>query len=218
MRCLAGDIRDAIVLDLGCGYGWFCRWAVEDGGVDSVLGTDISEKMLERAESWRSVSSEVGSKISYEQRDLENILLSEGAYNLVYSSLALHYLPRSAIQSLFKQVYLSLKPGGRFVFLVEHPVMTAPSVLGWKKSDKDEFYWPLNHYIDEGLRVTSWLGSDDVKRYHLTTETYLNLLFDADFVLDSSRESLGEIGAGATNEKAESGYRPLFLMIGAKRA
>ncbi|SFO23944.1 Methyltransferase domain-containing protein [Paenimyroides ummariense] len=36
------------VLDLGCGYGWHCRYAIENGAI-SVIGIDISEKMLEKA-------------------------------------------------------------------------------------------------------------------------------------------------------------------------
>jgi ubiquinone/menaquinone biosynthesis C-methylase UbiE len=36
------------VLDLGCGFGAFARWAREMGA-DSVLGVDRSENMLARA-------------------------------------------------------------------------------------------------------------------------------------------------------------------------
>lgn len=36
------------VLDLGCGYDWFCRWAAEAGAA-RVLGVDVSEKMLAQA-------------------------------------------------------------------------------------------------------------------------------------------------------------------------
>ena len=38
------------VVDLGCGFGWFCRWARERGAAH-VLGLDVSERMLERARS-----------------------------------------------------------------------------------------------------------------------------------------------------------------------
>lgn len=217
MRRLVGDVREAMVLDLGCGYGWFCRWAVEDGGARAVHGIDISEKMLERARSWPSKSNETSSRVSYEQKDLENVLLPQGRYDFVYSSLMLHYLPRSATKSLFAQVYLSLKPGGRFVFSVEHPVVTAPSDPDWKKTADDEFYWPLNQYIDEGLRITSWLGSDEVRKYHITTETYVNLLLEAGFALDSFKEHWEELAIGTKKDRTQ-GHRPYFLMIGARRA
>ncbi|MGH8430161.1 MAG: class I SAM-dependent methyltransferase, partial [Solimonas sp.] len=36
------------VIDLGCGFGWFCRLAREAGAAH-VLGLDVSENMLARA-------------------------------------------------------------------------------------------------------------------------------------------------------------------------
>ena len=41
-------------VDLGCGYGWFCRWA-RDRGAAEVTGYDLSSRMLARAgdDRWR---------------------------------------------------------------------------------------------------------------------------------------------------------------------
>lgn len=36
------------VLDLGCGYGWHCKFAAEQGAM-RVLGLDLSRKMIEAA-------------------------------------------------------------------------------------------------------------------------------------------------------------------------
>ena len=36
------------VVDLGCGYGWFCRWAQQQGA-QRIIGFDLSSRMLERA-------------------------------------------------------------------------------------------------------------------------------------------------------------------------
>ena len=36
------------VLDLGCGYGWHCKFAAEQGALQ-VLGLDLSQKMIEVA-------------------------------------------------------------------------------------------------------------------------------------------------------------------------
>ena len=41
----AAGMRGLRVVDLGCGFGWFCRWAREHGAA-SVLGLDVSENML----------------------------------------------------------------------------------------------------------------------------------------------------------------------------
>jgi 2-polyprenyl-3-methyl-5-hydroxy-6-metoxy-1,4-benzoquinol methylase len=48
LRALLPELRGLRVLDLGCGFGWFCRWAREHGAA-SVLGIDISDRMLARA-------------------------------------------------------------------------------------------------------------------------------------------------------------------------
>ena len=37
------DFQDKTVLDLGCGYGWHCKYVI-DNGARYVLGIDISKK------------------------------------------------------------------------------------------------------------------------------------------------------------------------------
>ena len=43
------DLTGKQVLDLGCGYGWHCKYAVECGA-SQVLGIDLSEKMIQEAQ------------------------------------------------------------------------------------------------------------------------------------------------------------------------
>ena len=73
------------VIDLGCGYGWFCRSARAQGAAE-VTGIDVSEKMLARARELTQDDS-----IRYERGDLEELVLAHQAYDLIYSSLTLHY-------------------------------------------------------------------------------------------------------------------------------
>lgn len=74
------------VVDLGCGYGWFCR-AARELGAESVLGIDLSIKML--AEARATTRDEA---IEYRQGDLDGLTLPSNSVDLAYSSLALHYL------------------------------------------------------------------------------------------------------------------------------
>ena len=48
LKKLLPDFEGKRVLDLGCGYGWHCKYAAEQGAA-SVLGVDLSHKMLEMA-------------------------------------------------------------------------------------------------------------------------------------------------------------------------
>jgi len=80
------DVAGLRVVDLGCGLGWFCRWAVAAGAA-SVLGIDLSENMLARA-----TAAATDPRITYQRQDLDDVDLAAGAYELAYSSLTLHYL------------------------------------------------------------------------------------------------------------------------------
>lgn len=43
LKKILPDFQDKAVLDLGCGYGWHCKYAI-DNGARYVLGIDISKK------------------------------------------------------------------------------------------------------------------------------------------------------------------------------
>ncbi|KAF2670791.1 methyltransferase type 11 [Microthyrium microscopicum] len=213
LRTLIGDVKDASILDIGCGLGWFCRWAVENGA-RSVEGVDISTKMLEKAKSL-TIDGADGT-IKYRQADLESIELEEGRYDLVYSSLALHYLPE--LPPLFKAVAESLKSDGRFIFSVEHPVMVAPRDPTFKKDENGNVFWPLNQYIDEGERITNWLGNEKVRKYHHTVESYVMGLIDAGFGIEGFRESWDGMERTSVKDMEDwGGHRPFFLIIAAQK-
>ena len=52
LKALLPELAGKRVLDLGCGFGWHCRYAAEHGAA-RVLGTDLSQRMLERARAHR---------------------------------------------------------------------------------------------------------------------------------------------------------------------
>lgn len=218
LQRLVGDVKGAHVLDLGCGYGWFCRWAKE-GGAKSVQGIDVSTKMLEKARSFASEQADADA-ITYECGDLENGNLPAVTFDIIYSSLTLHYLP--SVYALFANIFNALRSGGRLVFSIEHPVMTAPTGAtadGTYKRDADgNTFWPLNRYSDEGLRETEWLGTGGIRKYHRTVETYLTALIQSGFILTTIRESWdGMNRTPKPDEEDWGGHRPFFLIVAAKK-
>jgi SAM-dependent methyltransferase len=209
LRALLPDLRGRSVLDLGCGYGWFCRWARENGAA-RVLGIDVSEKMLARA-----AVTTADPAITYTRADMERLDLPAASFDLAYSSLAVHYITN--LDVLFAQVRGALVPGGSLVISAEHPMFTAPDAPGWIADAAGRRVWPVNRYLDEGPRSTDWLTKGVIKQ-HRTIGTYLNLLLRAGFALTHVEEW------GPTKEQiardpefADERQRPPFLLIAARR-
>ena len=127
---LLPDFRGKKVLDLGCGYGWHCRYAAEHGAL-SVLGTDLSEKMLGRARQINSCE-----RVEYRLTAMEDLEFDDSSFDVVLSSLAFHYV--RDFQPLVGKISRFLKPGGDFVFSVEHPVFTAYGTQDWYYGENKE--------------------------------------------------------------------------------
>lgn len=209
LRAMLPPMSDRKVVDLGCGFGWFCRWAREQGAAQ-VLGLDLSENMLARA---RAAATD--SAVAYAKADLERLDLPEGAFDLAYSSLAFHYV--EDIARLFRTIHRALIPGGRLVFSMEHPIFMAPRSPGWSLDAQGQKTWPVDSYFQEGPRVTDWLAKGVVKR-HRTIGTTLNSLIRAGFAIAHIEEFCPTADQiAAKPELAEERERPMFLMVAARR-
>jgi SAM-dependent methyltransferase len=197
------------VVDLGCGFGWFCRWAREQKAAQ-VLGLDMSEKMLARA---RATTSDAA--ITYERADMERLDLPDTRFDLAYSSLALHYIEDAA--RLFAVIHRALVPGGHFVFSTEHPIYTAPTKPGWSIDAEGRKTWPIDRYLVEGPRTTDWLAKGVVK-HHRTIGTTLNLLIQSGFTIGHVEEFCPTAEQiAARPELEEERERPMFLLVAARR-
>jgi SAM-dependent methyltransferase len=209
LRAMLPDLAGASIVDLGCGFGWFCRWARAHGARD-ILGLDLSEKMLARA---RVASPDAA--ITYERADLDALSLPEARFDLAYSSLALHYV--SDVGRLFATVYQALVPGGSFVFSTEHPIYMAPSNPGWSVDTAGKKTWPIDRYLVEGPRTIDWFTKGVVK-HHRTLGTTLNTLIEAGFILGHVEEFRPtDEQIAARPELAEELERPMFLLVKARR-
>ena len=206
------------ILDVGCGLGWFCRWAA-DNGATSVCGVDLSQNMLERAKSLAMNGKyEV---IKYVRTDLEafnpeGLGLGKEPYDLIFSSLTLHYLTN--LPDVVAKIQAMLKPGGDFVFSVEHPIRTAPINPGVQLDESTgKKYWPLSNYQVEGERVTNWLA-DGVRKQHRTIGTYVAILLGAGFALTGLDEWYPtEEQLAAQPVWADASVRPEFMLVRATK-
>jgi SAM-dependent methyltransferase len=209
LRALVPPLQGLRVIDLGCGFGWFCRWARVQSAA-TVLGVDVSERMLAKA---RAMTPDAD--ISYVRADLESLVLPHRAFDFAYSSLAFHYIGN--LRGLLETVHRALLPGSGLVFSIEHPIFTAPRHPAWIADDQGRKAWPVDGYQREGPRTTDWLAKGVVKQ-HRTLGTLLNLLLAAGFAIDHVEEwAPTEAQVAAQPALAEERERPMMLLVRARR-
>ncbi len=210
-RALLPDLAHKRLLDLGCGFGWHCRYARRQNA-QSVVGVDISEKMLARA---RETTHDSG--IEYCRSAMEDIAFPADTFDVALSSLALHYTDR--LDRVCQRVHQCLADGGAFVISVEHPMFTALAAQEWCcGSNGERLHWPIDDYQEEGLRHTQWLAEDVIK-YHRTVATYVNTLIASGFRIMHLSEPVPspEMLLEQPSMKDEC-RRPMFLLIAAVKS
>lgn len=209
-RALLPNLQEKRLLDLGCGFGWHCRY-VRQQGARSVIGIDLSEKMLAHAKELTN-----DPKIEYRQLAIEDMEFSANEFDVVISSLAFHYVERFDL--ICQKVHRCLIPGGFFIFSVEHPVFTAVAAQEWHyDSDGERLHWPVDNYQQEGLRYTQWMDGDVIK-YHRTMETYVNTAIDCGFQISKLIEPrLSSDMLSKHPSWIDENRRPMFLLIAAIR-
>ena len=196
------ELNGKSVLDLGCGYGWHCKYAAEHGAT-SVLGIDQSTRMIEEA-----TRRNTGKCIEYQVCDLLNFSYPEGAYDLVVSNLVLHYV--ESLEEIYHLVHRTLKPGGIFLFNIEHPTFTA----GLHQQFTADGAWPVTDYYYPGERTTVFLGNE-VKKYHHTLTQILNGLLKTGFVIEVVEEAMPP--EQWRDQMPEEMKRPMMLLVKAKK-
>ena len=207
---LLPDFAGRDVLDLGCGYGWHCAYAAEHGA-KSVLGVDISEKMLKAAR-----EKHTAPVIEYRHAAMEDVDFADGSFDVVLSSLAFHYV--ADFEALARNIARWLRTGGDFVFSCEHPVFTAEGSQDWYRDAQGNIlHFPVDNYYIEGERQAVFLG-ERVTKYHRTLTTYVNALLSSGFALTGFAEpqppqEMIDIIPGMADELR----RPMMLILAAKK-
>jgi SAM-dependent methyltransferase len=209
---LLPDVSGRRVLDLGCGVGQLAFYLAEAGAAD-VLALDVSERMLELARAERAHP-----RVEYRLQSIEDAEFPAGRFDLVVSSLAVHYV--QDYRGLVRQIAGWLAPDGVLVYSTEHPIYTArlPGE-GWVLDDAGRrIGWSIDHYADEGARQERWFV-EGVRKYHRTLGTLLNGLLDAGLTIERVLEPVpGEERLRRHPEDVDERRRPLFLLVRARRA
>jgi SAM-dependent methyltransferase len=202
---LAGNLSNLDIVDLGCGDAAFGQAALL-AGARSYIGIDISQAMVDIAHQTLATTS---GKVYCQS--IEAWRSHDEQADLVSSRLALNYVEK--LQPVFQEMYKVLRPSGRAIISIEHPVITSnfASLAGLRTT------WLVDNYFKLGARVHTWLGHE-VTKYHHTLEEYFDLFTATGFEIERVRESRPQRDNFLSEEEYTRRLRiPLFLFVAAQK-
>lgn len=170
------------VLDIGCGGGGFAAACLNQGAA-KVDGIDVSKNMVELAQ-----QTYTHPNLTFMQAAIEHVEFKSQSYDLITSSLALHYV--QDFDAAVAKISYALAPQGIFLFSINHPIASANlSDDDWLKDEQgNPQYLKVHRYHDEGKRQVNWLVGG-VTMYHRTLATIINTLINHGLHIDEIAES-----------------------------
>jgi ubiquinone/menaquinone biosynthesis C-methylase UbiE len=146
MLSLAGDVDGRRILDVGCGSGPLLESLRDKGAI--VAGFDLSAAMIELAR------RRLGDDVELTVADLSKPLpYDDAAFDDVMASLVLHYLEDWT--EPLAELHRVLKPGGRLILSVHHPIVYTALNPGANYFDIAEFSFDAEH-AGRTVVYTNW--------------------------------------------------------------
>ena len=106
--------RPRRILDLGCGTGTTTLMLKQAFPQAEVVGLDLSPYMLVMAD---DKAQKAGLKIKWLHSNAETTALPDGSFDLVTASLLFHETPPQVSQSILRESFRLLQPGGEMIIL-----------------------------------------------------------------------------------------------------
>lgn len=161
-----GNVKGKKILCLGCGAGEECAHLMSLGA-KKVIGVDISKSLINTAK-------ENFPELEFKVMDMEKLKLSKSSFDIVYSSLVMHYVKDWT--KVLSQVKSVLKPKGTFLFSTHNPVYWSAfkkknkneriQYLGFKRNKKTDKTEVFGDYLNIRKINDVWFNSFKVTYYH----------------------------------------------------
>ncbi|MGB9868266.1 MAG: class I SAM-dependent methyltransferase [Bacillota bacterium] len=206
-----------VVLDLGCGQGFFCR-AFHNAGA-KVIGVDLSSELIELA---RKVSPAV---IEYHVGPAENLpFLAPATVDKIAIVLAVQNI--EDLHGLFSECARVLKSWGKVFIVMNHPAFRIPGSSGWGWDQANNvIYRRIDKYMSESRAKIIMHPGLDPKSYtlsfHRPLQYYFKLLAKYGFAVTRLEEWIShkksQPGPRAEAENSARKEIPLFLFLEATK-
>ncbi len=205
-----GERSTGLLVDVGCGEGQVARLAAADGF--DVLGVDPARSQV-------VVARERGGGPRYEQGSATALPVGDGAADVVVACLVFEHI--SALDAALAEVARVLRPNGRFLFLLNHPLLQTPG-SGWiddQVLDPPEQYWRVGPYLTEAETLEEVEKDVFIRFFHRPLSRYLNAARQAGLVLERMEEPAPPPGFLARAEEyADAATVPRLMFLRFERA
>lgn len=194
-RLLGDDLSGRRVLEVGCGAGQCGRWLATQGAI--VTGFDLSYRQLRHS---RRLDLATGTALPVVQADAEALPYRDGSFDLACSAFgALPFVADAG--AVLAEVRRVLRPGGRFVFSVSHPIRWAfPDDPGPRGLTADRPYFDRTPYVEFAAD-----GTPTYVEHHRTLGDWVNLIASSGLILTGLIEPEWPEG----HERVWGGWSPL---------
>ncbi len=179
---LAAELLDGFdrVLEVGTGEGQVAR-VVARGGASTVVGVDPTREQI--AEAVRRGGGPV-----YLRGAADALAVRSGAFDAVVACLVFEHI--DAVDDALGEVARVLRPGGRFAFFLNHPLLQTPN-SGWiddQMLDPPEQYWRIGAYLREDASLEEVQRGVFIRFVHRPLSRYVNTLAEHGLVLERMLE------------------------------
>jgi SAM-dependent methyltransferase len=171
---LLGDVAGKRVLEVGCGSAPCARWLSARGAAP--VAFDVSIGMLRHG---RAAAIRTGIEVPLVQADVCEMPFAASIFDVAFSAFGgIPFVSDSA--GAMREVFRVLKPGGRWVFSVTHPMRWIfPDIAGEVGMTAIQSYFDRSPYVevdDDGIPAYA--------EHHRTMGDRIRELVGAGFVLD----------------------------------
>jgi SAM-dependent methyltransferase len=196
------------VLDVGCGEGQVARLALEHDATVAI-GVDPTWAQVQ-------VAQARGGGAAYVRAGAAGLPFAAASFDAAVACLVFEHI--TDVDAAIGEVARVLRPGGRFLFLLNHPLLQTPN-SGWIDDqilDPPEQYWRIGPYLVEDESIEEVEKGVFIPFIHRPLSRYLNSLADAGLVLRRMEEPAPPPGFLArAREYADAATIPrlLFLLL-----
>ena len=201
---LAGFAR---VLDVGTGEGQVARLAVA-GGAGLAVGIDPTANQVEEAH-------RRGGGPLYARSGADALPFADACFDAAVACLVFEHI--EAVDEAIGEVARVLRPGGRFAFFLNHPLLQTPG-SGWIDDhvlDPPEQYWRIGPYLVEDHSVEEVEKDVFIPFIHRPMSRYVNAMADAGLTLRRMLEPAPPPGflARASEYEAAASIPRLLVLV-----